>query len=58
MYECIEKKKRLAISANLFFQFVGVKGFEPSTTRPPDVYSNRAELHPERFEWHKITCLF
>ena len=22
-------------------------GFEPATTRPPDVYSNRAELHPE-----------
>ena len=21
-------------------------GFEPATTRPPDVYSNRAELHP------------
>ena len=26
---------------------VGVTGFEPATTRPPDVYSNRAELHPE-----------
>jgi len=25
---------------------VGVRGFEPPTTRPPDVYSNRAELHP------------
>lgn len=23
-------------------------GFEPATTRPPDVYSNRAELHPAR----------
>ncbi len=22
-------------------------GFEPATTRPPDVYSNRTELHPE-----------
>ena len=22
-------------------------GFEPATTRPPDAYSNRAELHPE-----------
>ena len=21
-------------------------GFEPATTRPPDAYSNRAELHP------------
>ena len=27
---------------------VGVTGFEPATTRPPDAYSNRAELHPER----------
>ena len=22
-------------------------GFEPATPRPPDVYSNRAELHPD-----------
>ena len=29
------------------FGFVGMTGFEPATTRPPDVYSNRAELHPE-----------
>ena len=26
---------------------VGMTGFEPATTRPPDAYSNRAELHPE-----------
>ena len=26
--------------------FVGMTGFEPATTRPPDAYSNRAELHP------------
>ena len=25
---------------------VGMTGFEPATTRPPDEYSNRAELHP------------
>ena len=25
---------------------VGMTGFEPATTRPPDAYSNRAELHP------------
>ena len=29
------------------FSPVGVTGFEPATTRPPDAYSNRAELHPE-----------
>ena len=26
---------------------VGVTGFEPATSRPPDVYSNRTELYPE-----------
>ena len=26
---------------------VGMTGFEPATPRPPDVYSNRTELHPE-----------
>ena len=26
---------------------VGVRRFERPTTRPPDAYSNRAELHPE-----------
>ncbi len=26
---------------------VGVAGFEPAATRPPDVYSNRTELHPD-----------
>ncbi len=24
-----------------------MKGFEPSTSGPPDQHSNRAELHPE-----------
>ncbi len=28
---------------------VGETGFEPATTRPPDVYSNRAELLPVAF---------
>ena len=27
---------------------VGMTGFEPATSRPPDVHSNRAELHPEK----------
>ena len=31
---------------NQIFLFVGMTGFEPATTRPPDAYSNRAELHP------------
>ena len=29
------------------FPVVGVTGFEPATTRPPDVYSNRTELRPD-----------
>ena len=31
--------------------FVGVTRFELATTRPPDAYSNRAELHPEFLRW-------
>ena len=33
---------------SMAFSLVGVTGFEPATTRPPDAYSNRAELHPAR----------
>ena len=29
-------------------------GFEPATTRPPDAYSNRAELHPVLFANAKV----
>ena len=42
------KRKSLDIRLNIeAFRLVGMTGFEPATTRPPDVYSNRAELHPE-----------
>ncbi len=46
---------------------VGMTGFEPATTRPPDAYSNRAELHPALFNGckdryfsihAKLFCLF
>ena len=41
------KRKILDIRLNIKdFSSVGVTGFEPATTRPPDAYSNRAELHP------------
>ena len=44
------KRKILDIRLNIKdFSSVGVTGFEPATTRPPDAYSNRAELHPELF---------
>ena len=39
-------KKELSRNLTPSFLPVGVTGFEPATTRPPDAYSNRAELHP------------
>ena len=43
-----EKEKRSQVNdLTPSFSPVGVTGFEPATTRPPDAYSNRAELHPE-----------
>ena len=42
------KRKSLDIRLNIkAFSSVGVTGFEPATTRPPDVYSNRTELRPD-----------
>ena len=42
------KRKILNIRLNIKdFSSVGVTGFEPATTRPPDVYSNRTELRPD-----------
>ena len=44
------KLKRGCIKTFILIQpllYVGMTGFEPATTRPPDAYSNRAELHPE-----------
>ena len=42
------KRKILDIRLNIKdFPLVGVTGFEPATTRPPDVYSNRTELRPD-----------
>ena len=42
---------------NQIFLFVGMTGFEPATTRPPDAYSNRAELHPALFCECKVTII-
>ena len=43
-----EKQKALNLSIEdlRLLSFVGMTRFELATTRPPDVYSNRAELHP------------
>ena len=43
------KAKALTINDCQGFVSVGMTGFEPATTRPPDAYSNRAELHPALF---------
>ena len=37
---------------------VGVTGFEPATTRPPDVYSNRTELRPVFLRVQKYSLFF
>ena len=42
-------KKSLPAYAEKDFTLVGMARFELATPRPPDEYSNRAELHPERF---------
>ena len=39
------------------FPTVGMTGFEPATTRPPDEYSNRTELHPVLRVQKYIFCL-
>ena len=45
-----QKRKILDIRLNIKdFPSVGVTRFELATTRPPDAYSNRAELHPVAF---------
>ena len=38
----------MVIDHQAFF-FVGMRRFELPTPRPPDAYSNLAELHPELF---------
>ena len=50
----VQKQRRSQVfTPNSFHLSVGVTGFEPATTRPPDVYSNRAELHPVCFRVQK-----
>ena len=46
-FRVYKNKKHRQSSDYQCFLPVGVTGFEPATTRPPDAYSNRAELHPE-----------
>ena len=46
MAQKVLKKTRKTLQLLVKSFFVGMTGFEPATTRPPDAYSNRAELHP------------
>ena len=46
------------MAVNQIFLFVGMTGFEPATTRPPDAYSNRAELHPALFCVAKVRIFY
>ena len=41
----IQRGQTISLTSSL--SAVGVRRFERPTTRPPDAYSNRAELHPE-----------
>ncbi len=43
------KIKDRTFSNVLSYPKVGMTGFEPATSRPPDVHSNRAELHPDLY---------
>ena len=44
--KCSKNKKASTIIRLSMLFSVGMTGFEPATTRPPDAYSNRTELHP------------
>ena len=55
-YQLKQKSIDNPMIINAFLR-VGMTGFEPATSRPPDVYSNRTELHPELCEC-KSTRLF
>ena len=52
------KKSPILRLRTLILNIVGMTRFELATTRPPDVYSNRAELHPEKFLWCKDNNIF
>ena len=53
-----KKVLNLSIEDLSLLSFVGMTRFELATTRPPDVYSNRAELHPELFLRCKDNIIF
>ena len=44
----LAKKQKRHKNKFCAFCAVGITGFEPATPRPPDVYSNRTELYPDR----------
>ena len=40
------------------FFLVGMTGFEPATTRPPDVYATGLRYIPISIKWGKNTTFF
>ena len=52
VFDNMHKKQKAStiIRLSMLSLRVGMTGFEPATSRPPDVYSNRTELHPELCE--------
>ena len=42
----------------LAFFLVGMTGFEPATTRPPDVYATGLRYIPISIKWGKNTTFF
>ncbi len=52
-YLPIKKKHPSQKEISALFSIVGMTGFEHATPRPPDEYSNRAELHPEKLNCYK-----
>ena len=59
--DSILKQKKLPHFNEAAFAFlVGTTGFEPATSRPPDVYANRTALRPEHLKdcKYKVTYPF
>ena len=55
----IEQNRRKQKSqANAWLFLVGMTGFEPATTRPPDVYATGLRYIPISIKWGKNTTFF
>ena len=41
--------RKLSVKGDFSLYFVGMRGFEPPISGPPDQHFNRTKLHPEFF---------